>query len=106
MNGRFRLQPDSVAILNDLGTALAALGRHDQAVARYQQAFALTPDVAILHHNLACSLDMLNETHRALVHFERALAPSNPTSSIPRSVSPMYCGNSAASTRPTVPSRR
>ena len=46
MNGRFRSEPDNVEILNNLGNALAALGRHDEAVARYEQALALTPDVA------------------------------------------------------------
>ncbi len=68
------LGPNSAEMLNNLGNSLAALGRHDEAVARYEQAIALAPNVAMPHHNLATALEALNRTNEALVHYERACA--------------------------------
>ena len=50
------LQPDYAPAYNNLGAALRAAGRLDEAVARYRQALALKPDFASASYNLANAL--------------------------------------------------
>jgi predicted O-linked N-acetylglucosamine transferase (SPINDLY family) len=57
-----------------LGNALAAQGKLDQAVDCYERALTLDPDNAEVHNNLGLAMAMQGGLDRAVVHFERALA--------------------------------
>jgi tetratricopeptide (TPR) repeat protein len=48
--------PDDVALLNDLGVVLTQLGRHADAVPRFERALQLSPDQARVHSNFANAL--------------------------------------------------
>ena len=65
---------------SNLGNALHALGRLDEAGGSYRRALALKPDYAGAHYNLASLLQAQGRCEEALGHFERALAlwPEHP----------------------------
>ncbi|MBN3814842.1 tetratricopeptide repeat-containing glycosyltransferase family protein, partial [Paraburkholderia sp. Ac-20347] len=67
------LAPDHVDAHVNLGSALAALGRHDEALASYRAALALTPDDAGIHFNLANALNALGDEPAAIASYLRAL---------------------------------
>ena len=67
------LAPDHVDAHVNLGSALAALGRHDEALASYRAALALTPDDAGIHFNLANALNALGDEPAAIAGYLRAL---------------------------------
>jgi serine/threonine-protein kinase len=67
-----QLDPLSAAVSNNLAIELTALGRFDEAIARYRKAIAAAPDWPTAHNNLArlyVRRKMLNE---ALAEFEEA----------------------------------
>ena len=47
-----RLKPDYAEAHNNLGNALTALGRVEEAAASFQEAVRLRPDYAEAHNNL------------------------------------------------------
>jgi protein O-GlcNAc transferase len=57
-----------------LGNALAAQGRVDQAIVHYERALALMPDLAEAHNNLGIALVTQGKIDQAIAHYERALA--------------------------------
>ncbi len=57
-----------------LGNALAAQGRIDQAVAHYERVLALKPDNVAAHNNLGLMLMAQGKMDQAVAHYERALA--------------------------------
>ena len=59
-----KLKPDSAAAHFNYGTALAAAGRLDDAVAAYQRALQLRPEYAIAHNNLGTALLQLGRPSR------------------------------------------
>ena len=65
---------------SNLGNALHALGRLEEAGGSYRRALALKPDYAGAHYNLASLLQAQGRCEEALGHFERALAlwPGHP----------------------------
>ncbi|WP_322003528.1 tetratricopeptide repeat-containing glycosyltransferase family protein [Paraburkholderia tropica] len=67
------LAPDYVDAHVNLGSALAALGHHDEAIASYRAALALTPDDAGIHFNLANALNALGDEPAAIAGYLRAL---------------------------------
>lgn len=67
-------QPDNVAVLNNLGLSLAALGRDDEAEAAYRAALELAPTIAELHGNLAGLLQRHDALSGAMTHYREALA--------------------------------
>jgi tetratricopeptide (TPR) repeat protein len=58
----------------NLGEALSAEGRHDEAVAQYRRAIALKPDWAPAYYNLGSALSRGGRAGEAVTEFERALA--------------------------------
>jgi protein O-GlcNAc transferase len=68
------LQPDNPAFHVNLGEALRALGRLDDAVASYGEALARQPDLAEAHGNLGIALQALGRLDAARASFEQALA--------------------------------
>ena len=57
-----------------LGVVLATQGKTDQAIAHYERALALKPDLAEVHNNLGVALATQGKTDQAIAHYERALA--------------------------------
>ncbi len=67
----------------NLGTALRAAGRHDEAVAHHQRAIALAPDHAPAYNNLGASLRAAGRLDEAIAAYRQALAlrPDFPSAS-------------------------
>ena len=69
-----RLNPAYAEAYNNLGYALAAVGRVQEAIAPYEQALRLKPDYADAHNNLAIALTNLpGRLGEAIAHYEEAL---------------------------------
>src|SRR5262249_7402708 len=58
---------------NNLGGALADLGRRNDALRWYHRALALDPDFGAAHYNLASSLAEQGDIDEAIKHYERAI---------------------------------
>lgn len=58
----------------NLGNALRACGKLDEAEARYKRAIALKPDYAEAHNNLGSLLKVKGKIELAVTHLQRALA--------------------------------
>ena len=67
------LLPQDAQAHNNLGNALSAAGRFDEAVAALQRAIALQPGFAQAHNNLGLALQYLHRHQDARASFERAL---------------------------------
>ena len=65
---------DSPAYWNNYGLALHNLGRLDAAVASYDRAIALRPDMAEIYYNRANSLQSLARLDEAVAGYDRAIA--------------------------------
>ena len=65
-------EPDSAAAHFNYGTALAASGRLEDAIRRYERALQLRPDYAVAHNNLGTALLQLGRPEHALSSFRRA----------------------------------
>ena len=65
--------PDCWMAHYNLGIALRAEGKTDDAIAHYRQAVALRPDYADAHYNLARILVEKGEVDEAITHYEKAL---------------------------------
>lgn len=68
---------------NNLGTALQAAGRADEAVAHHQRAIALMPEYAPAYNNLGASLRAAGRLDEAIAAYRQALAlkPDFPSAS-------------------------
>jgi len=72
--------PDSAEAQNNLANALVALGKHDEAIAAYERALALDPNLKAARSNLASlhvnrGLPLVHTRHaQAAQHFARAIA--------------------------------
>ncbi len=60
-------------IRNNLGIALAAQGKTDQAITLYDEALRLNPDYAGAHNNLGIALAAQGKLDQAITHYEEAL---------------------------------
>ena len=67
------LAPGFAAAHGNLGNALAALGRTEEAIARFEQAVALEPDRAETYNDLGVVLASTQRHAEAIVHFERSI---------------------------------
>lgn len=67
------IRPDSSQAYNNLGAALAKLGRANEAVAVYQRSAALDVNQAIAHHNIGILLNDQGEKQAAMDAYRRAL---------------------------------
>ena len=65
--------PDSAEKLSCQGTILAQLQRYDEAVTRYQAALTLAPEEASYHHDLGAVLALLKRHEEALASYTEAL---------------------------------
>jgi len=69
-----QVKPDAVEAWANLGLALAALDRHEEAVARFDKALAIRPDFAEVLCSRGAALGRLDRHDEALADFDRALA--------------------------------
>jgi tetratricopeptide (TPR) repeat protein len=69
-----RLNPDCWLAHNNLGSALDARGRVDEAIAHYQKALEIKADYAEAHSNLGNELQQKGEWDQAIAHYQTALA--------------------------------
>ena len=67
------LRIDDPSMHSNLGVALRALGRLDEAVAAYQSALRLKPDYADVYHNLGNLLTEQSRLEEAVVAYSRAV---------------------------------
>jgi tetratricopeptide (TPR) repeat protein len=67
------VNPRSWTAHGNLGEALAASGRPNDAILELEAALALNPDDARTHYNLGTTLDALDRTAEALPHLEAAV---------------------------------
>lgn len=65
--------PDSADKCANQATLLAHLKRYEEAVALYQEAIAQTPDAAAYHHDLGSVLSLLHRHEEALACYTEAL---------------------------------
>jgi protein O-mannosyl-transferase len=56
-----------------LGTALATIGKTEEAVVHFREALKIDPDDSMVQTNLGAKLAMLGKREEALVHFQEAL---------------------------------
>ena len=68
-----RQKPDNPFVRNNLGMALAALGRKREAVAQYRAALRLNADAAETHNNLGVALSDLGQEEEAKRHYLEAI---------------------------------
>ena len=66
--------PNQPAALNILGTALQGLNRLDEALASYDRALALRPDLVETHYNRGNTLQTLNRLDEAVTGYDHAIA--------------------------------
>jgi Flp pilus assembly protein TadD len=64
--------PAAPAITHNLGVAIAAQGRHREAVGYFEQALSADPGFVSAHYNRAVALLRLGETQDAITAFDRA----------------------------------
>jgi predicted O-linked N-acetylglucosamine transferase (SPINDLY family) len=67
------LLPHDAEVHSDLGTALLALGRPEDAVAWYRRALQIRPDFVAAHHNLGIALARGGNITAAAASYRRAL---------------------------------
>jgi tetratricopeptide (TPR) repeat protein len=58
---------------NNLGTALAERGRHDEAIVHHEKAIALRPDYAPAYNNLGATLRAAGRLDEAVARYRKAL---------------------------------
>lgn len=64
--------PDNALAHYDLGTAMLASGRTDDAIAQFRQTLAIDPAYANAHNNLGIELDRQGRTPEAIVQYRDA----------------------------------
>jgi len=67
------LTPDAAAVNNNLGLALQAQNKLDEAIACYQKALRSMPDYAESHNNLAAALFRKGDINGAVSHYQQAI---------------------------------
>jgi WD40 repeat protein/serine/threonine protein kinase/tetratricopeptide (TPR) repeat protein len=73
------LDPQSAAAHNNLGFALQAQGKLDEAIAEYREAIRFKPDYSVAHHNLGFALQGQGKLDEAIACYREAigLEPDN-----------------------------
>jgi len=67
------IQPGQADFHTNLGLALAATGRLDEAIAEYQAAISLRPNLAAAHNHLSLALAGKGQIQEAIAALERAI---------------------------------
>jgi tetratricopeptide (TPR) repeat protein len=67
------LLPDDAEAQSNLGNALRALGRFDEAAACHRRAITISPDYAEAHNNLGSALRDIGNLNEAAICYRRAL---------------------------------
>jgi predicted O-linked N-acetylglucosamine transferase (SPINDLY family) len=67
------IKPDFAEAHSNLGNALKALGRLEDAVAHYHKAIGIKPDYVDAYYNLGIALQALGRLDDAVTHFHKAI---------------------------------
>jgi Flp pilus assembly protein TadD len=67
-------EPSDPMVRNSYGSALAATGHPDEAIAEYRRAIALSPDYPDAYNNLGSALVRKGRPDEAIAQFEKAIA--------------------------------
>jgi len=65
--------PSFAAVHNNLGSALVAEGKNEEAISHYKMAIKLKPDFALGHNNLGFALFSIKKTEEAISHYKMAI---------------------------------
>ena len=65
--------PNLAIIHNNLGIALYAKGKEDEAISNYKMAIKLKPSHALAHYNLGIALFAKRENEKAISHYKTAI---------------------------------
>ncbi len=68
-----QVRPDNLRVLNNLGNALTADGRPDEAIGYYHRALRIDPNDAEVHNNLGGALGDAGRVRQAISGYRRAL---------------------------------
>jgi Flp pilus assembly protein TadD len=68
-----KFDPYSAQAHSNIGTALGALGKFDEAVRHLYEALQLKPDSPDIHYNLGTVLESSRKLDEALLHFRKAM---------------------------------
>ena len=71
------LQPNSVAVLGNLGNALKHQAKLDEAAACYRRVLEIAPDSALAYNDLGLIAQAQGRLDEAVTHYRRALALQN-----------------------------
>ena len=69
-----RFKPDKHEALYNKGTALANLGRYEEAIAAYDQALAIKPDKHAALYNKACCYGLQGDVEKAVECLNAAIS--------------------------------
>ena len=67
-------KPDNADAYHNLGIALNAIGKTQEAVASYRNALAINPELAETHNNLGVTQCKLGNVQEGIAEYRRALA--------------------------------
>jgi putative PEP-CTERM system TPR-repeat lipoprotein len=70
----YRLDPNSVSIMDTLGYALVKNGRHDDARKILDRSVALAPDNPVIRYHAALAYSGLGDKKKSIEHLEKALS--------------------------------
>jgi Flp pilus assembly protein TadD len=68
-----RIKPNLADARNNIGVALAAQGKYDEAVRHYREALHIRPDDAGIHNNIGVALAAQGKVDAAIGHYAQAL---------------------------------
>jgi len=65
--------PNFAAVHNNLGIALSAKQKIEEAISHYKMAIKIKPDYALAHNNLGAALFSIKKTEEAISHYKMAI---------------------------------
>ncbi|MGA8573748.1 MAG: tetratricopeptide repeat protein [Desulfobaccales bacterium] len=92
------LKSDFAEAYNNLGAALAQLGKLDEAIDSFQKAIQIKPDFPMAYSNQALALAQLGNIDKAIIIYQNALK-NNPTDTLAQKMFKYFKGKKASALR-------